>query len=108
MKEGYERYDQRNTAFGQSIEKTGNVVQFGAEEYRADKIRQGIPGFSIVDYAFNGAAGLYEYPEDTTDTQGQAFYSWKGMGHVTKPKGCLLYTSPSPRDRQRSRMPSSA
>ena len=25
-----------------------------------------------------------------------------------KPKGCLLYTSPSPRDRTRSRMPSSA
>ena len=26
----------------------------------------------------------------------------------TKPYGCLLYTSPSPRDRTRSRMPSSA
>ena len=26
----------------------------------------------------------------------------------TQPKGCLLYTSPSPRDRTRSRMPSSA
>ena len=26
----------------------------------------------------------------------------------TSPKGCLLYTSPSPRDRTRSRMPSSA
>ena len=26
----------------------------------------------------------------------------------TKHKGCLLYTSPSPRDRTRSRMPSSA
>ena len=25
-----------------------------------------------------------------------------------KPKPCLLYTSPSPRDRQKSRMPSSA
>ena len=25
-----------------------------------------------------------------------------------KPLGCLLYTSPSPRDRTRSRMPSSA
>ena len=25
-----------------------------------------------------------------------------------KEKGCLLYTSPSPRDRQKSRMPSSA
>ena len=29
---------------------------------------------------------------------------------ITSPKdyGCLLYTSPSPRDRQKSRMPSSA
>ena len=27
---------------------------------------------------------------------------------VRKVKGCLLYTSPSPRDRQKSRMPSSA
>ena len=27
---------------------------------------------------------------------------------VDSPKGCLLYTSPSPRDRTRSRMPSSA
>ena len=29
-------------------------------------------------------------------------------GHYTKGRGCLLYTSPSPRDRQKSRMPSSA
>ena len=29
-------------------------------------------------------------------------------GKVQKLKGCLLYTSPSPRDRQKSRMPSSA
>ena len=29
-------------------------------------------------------------------------------GSSTRPKGCLLYTSPSPRDRTRSRMPSSA
>ena len=31
------------------------------------------------------------------------------INRVTKVvKGCLLYTSPSPRDRQKSRMPSSA
>ena len=38
------------------------------------------------------------------------------LSHVGRPKGktdrelslCLLYTSPSPRDRQKSRMPSSA
>ena len=29
-------------------------------------------------------------------------------GRVALPEGCLLYTSPSPRDRTRSRMPSSA
>ena len=29
-------------------------------------------------------------------------------GHATEIKVCLLYTSPSPRDRTRSRMPSSA
>ena len=29
-------------------------------------------------------------------------------GYATKYISCLLYTSPSPRDRQKSRMPSSA
>ena len=33
--------------------------------------------------------------------------SWN-MDHITIIGGCLLYTSPSPRDRQKSRMPSSA
>ena len=31
--------------------------------------------------------------------------NWKTTGNI---KACLLYTSPSPRDRTRSRMPSSA
>ena len=37
-----------------------------------------------------------------TDPVGMLQYS------VTEGYGCLLYTSPSPRDRQKSRMPSSA
>ena len=32
----------------------------------------------------------------------------KEEGKVTRDELCLLYTSPSPRDRQKSRMPSSA
>ena len=31
-----------------------------------------------------------------------------GGGYLVHARGCLLYTSPSPRDRQKSRMPSSA
>ena len=30
------------------------------------------------------------------------------LGKIAKDDSCLLYTSPSPRDRQKSRMPSSA
>ena len=34
--------------------------------------------------------------------------SFGGIKRMNSFKGCLLYTSPSPRDRQKSRMPSSA
>ena len=33
---------------------------------------------------------------------------WAMSGDINQDKVCLLYTSPSPRDRQKSRMPSSA
>ena len=41
---------------------------------------------------------------------GARFEAKKGGSayHTTKDGSCLLYTSPSPRDRQKSRMPSSA
>ena len=44
----------------------------------------------------------------TTTTERVLFYT--GISHKIGEvhDGCLLYTSPSPRDRQKSRMPSSA
>ena len=39
--------------------------------------------------------------------RGQAFVAGIGAA-ITLAPACLLYTSPSPRDRQKSRMPSSA
>ena len=57
--------------------------------------------------------------KDLCEIQGW-YYQYKGMNSVSLKlllalnnweqwrKGCLLYTSPSPRDRQKSRMPSSA
>ena len=33
---------------------------------------------------------------------------WAALPHDLRSRTCLLYTSPSPRDRTRSRMPSSA
>ena len=54
---------------------------------------------------------LYEGPKPGTIVQyfkddATAFNAEKK--DVIEGKGCLLYTSPSPRDRTRSRMPSSA
>ena len=39
---------------------------------------------------------------------GAAVYASSATSNVVVSTGCLLYTSPSPRDRTRSRMPSSA
>ena len=43
-----------------------------------------------------------------TSKQKQGEAGKKVYARFVKGKGCLLYTSPSPRDRTRSRMPSSA
>ena len=45
----------------------------------------------------------------TTSGQGKVLgYDIRTQGDLIRSKICLLYTSPSPRDRQKSRMPSSA
>ena len=59
---------------------------------------------------YDGCAGLSE--EDRKRDMGAFFRSIHGtLNHILLADRiwiCLLYTSPSPRDRQKSRMPSSA
>ena len=87
VREGYRRFDQRNTAFGRALREKGRIVDFGSDNYRSERIRENIPGWGLVEYAFNGAAGMYEYPMDTSDPQGNGFYSWQPLGLVKKPEG---------------------
>ena len=47
-------------------------------------------------------------PEGTFSHEALDHGHKKGQGNFNRSTGCLLYTSPSPRDRTRSRMPSSA
>ena len=74
-------------------------------------VREPLPDLS---YQASGTTGLFTNPYDPTvtniDNQGyasdgsrQTQWGWNPVGGA-----CLLYTSPSPRDRTRSRMPSSA
>ena len=57
---------------------------------------------------------IVAHPDDLEYGAAAAVSKWTSEGHrvvyllVTKGEACLLYTSPSPRDRTRSRMPSSA
>ena len=60
---------------------------------------------------------LSDSSSTTTDASGNYSFANKNFGNYTVTMtvpvghiaiGCLLYTSPSPRDRQKSRMPSSA
>ena len=61
-------------------------------------LRMGYAHIRVTDLAeakahYANTLGLYE----TLDQDGKLYF-----------KGCLLYTSPSPRDKRQSRMPSSA
>ena len=47
------------------------------------------------------------YLEDHSDPAEDS-YLWAYTVKIKNNSNCLLYTSPSPRDRQKSRMPSSA
>ena len=63
------------------------------------------PGFSAIvaqdgEILFHGTIGLADIENDIEIQPDHVFR----LGSIT----CLLYTSPSPRDRTRSRMPSSA
>ena len=63
-------------------------------------------GFSLVKFTGTGANGTVGHglgvaPEIIIFKNYPAISGWKMFT-------CLLYTSPSPRDRQKSRMPSSA
>ena len=70
-------------------------------------------GFSIDDKDKKPASIVSPVPETNQDGVdnyiASGFYgSYVDIEGVYRTESCLLYTSPSPRDRQKSRMPSSA
>ena len=95
---------------------TGNIGRkgVGVNPLRGQNNVQGAADMGCQPHQ---GAGYFE----VSDKKNQKFYSEKyGVAHPTKAglkipqmfdaaiKNCLLYTSPSPRDMRRSRMPSSA
>ena len=75
-----ERFDARDTAFGQALKKTGQMLSFVSPQDRANTIKKKRPGFSLKDYALHNAAGMYETPMGERHTQDTGFYKWSGLG----------------------------
>ena len=82
------------------------------------KIVGGLYLLFLAYKAFKSAASAHDIQARTLDGQTRSPFGYALRGYIiqmTNPKAaltwiaiCLLYTSPSPRDRTRSRMPSSA
>ena len=82
---------------------TSNILMISPEKFRSNEFTMNDNVFQsreIVDSEVSiKAIEEFEKLKNTISDNGVSVYSLKG---------CLLYTSPSPRDRTRSRMPSSA
>ena len=87
-----------------SKETTYEVLSLKGDEWQTDTI------YSDRDEAIEAARNLHGDPHIDGAKVISEVYDDKtgGSKETTIFNTCLLYTSPSPRDRQKSRMPSSA
>ena len=77
------------------------------EKFQGDGYYGRSDGFHTVQMNVNGVAGTIQIQGTLATTPAEADY-FNIAGALYDSTTCLLYTSPSPRDRVRSRMPSSA
>jgi reductive dehalogenase len=62
------------------------MLRFATEEARVEKIKKNQPGYTLLDYAYHDAAGMYERIPGELDSQGTGFYGWGSLGVAVKPK----------------------
>ena len=77
----------------------------------AENVRLARERSSIVSACYESCQRFFELPIEEKALHGIATGPGQQHGYMSyldDDEGCLLYTSPSPRDRQKSRMPSSA
>ena len=92
-------YDVLGVSKNASPEDLKSAYRKLAVKYHPDKN----PGDTKAEDKFKEASEAYGILSDKEKKQ-----NYDNFGHAAFENGCLLYTSPSPRDRTRSRMPSSA
>ena len=78
----------------------GTVVGTGTKQEKLDALKKNYPDLKIKKFDLAEHSGIEKFIESAISEMG-------GLDILIN-NACLLYTSPSPRDRQKSRMPSSA
>ena len=99
-----------------AMEKKGfEVTQAESVQKGVDSVKAKKPGFAVVDLRLGDGNGLEVVKEIQNSNSESRIIMLTGYGNIPTAVAaikegaiCLLYTSPSPRDRTRSRMPSSA
>ena len=98
------------TAFSTSVREAGDLSA-GVYDREGNMLAQAVTGTPGHVNAMAAAVGHFIRRIGYDDMAvGDVYITndpWEGTGHLHDIT-CLLYTSPSPRDRTRSRMPSSA
>ena len=76
--------------------------------HRGTRYQNWLIGLEAELFARNIAAGASDRDNEKLAGEGRKTTKKTAKKRAKRGKACLLYTSPSPRDRQKSRMPSSA
>ena len=92
-----------------------HIIIHNAHEHNLKNINLNLPKNKLVVITGVSGSGKSTLAFDTIYAEGQrkyieslSAYARQFLDMMDKPKVCLLYTSPSPRDEALSRMPSSA
>lgn len=102
VKDSYKRFDFRNNAFGRADRaEAGSYSGYDDEAGRVERMREGLPGYSLLDYAFKDAALTAAHASHSgRGRMNSGFYSWSPLGVTHKPEGIQRWRV-SPEDASR-------
>lgn len=87
------RYD-GNFDEARGVKRDRTRPRYNNPEGMAKRIKAGLPGYSLVDYAFKDAAGTVEYPHDGTYGLNTGYYRWTSLGRTKLPPGIEPWDAP--------------
>ena len=94
---------------GETFNPTMHLGNYNVEQNEARSQKNSNTYWTFKNYlTYNGSIGKHSFTAMVGQEAWESKYDYLSVFNTALPSDCLLYTSPSPRDSWRSRMPSSA